>query len=431
MSKKKSPVPETWLADPLLADFFNERFIPEQLKDRHRDTARAYRRAVDRFKEFMTREPALKDLNRETCDGFEAWLKAAGHGVTGGRCGYVCIVAIWRYAYVVEVVDNKPPQKRTKGPGLIKKFLNEPATEAPSGAMFLIDYVRAYALERSLELPSVAALRHVVNNFGRFLKRRARLSDLSSDIINRWIVDCQESKAAPETIRSRRVAICCLWRAAYDAELVPRPPERIRKVKVPQKLPTAWYPCEMTKLLEAAGRVLGRFQLHGVKRCDFWAAWILVAHHSGLRRGDLVELRFDQITPAGHLVVVQHKTGDTIRRQMPDSALDAIRAISIPKRRRIFGDVLSVVRIRKEFRSVIQSAGLRGSTKQLRRTGATWCEVEKPGSAKEFLGHRTPGLAYRSYVDPRHLKAVPVGPQAIDLTKPTPAPKAKANRKPK
>jgi hypothetical protein len=34
-----------------------------------------------------------------------------------------------------------------------------------------------------------------------------------------------------------------------------------------------------------------------------------------------------------------------------------------------------------------------------RRTGATFVERDHPGAAMRYLGHKSPGLAYRHYVD--------------------------------
>jgi hypothetical protein len=70
----------------------------------------------------------------------------------------------------------------------------------------------------------------------------------------------------------------------------------------------------------------------------------------------------------------------------------------------LFAGLLTRRPIQVQFAKLVRGAGLQGSTKWLRRSGATWCEVHQPGSAMAFLGHRTPGLAYKHYVDPRFVQ---------------------------
>ena len=81
----------------------------------------------------------------------------------------------------------------------------------------------------------------------------------------------------------------------------------------------------------------------------------------------------------------------------------------------IFGTIISVDQIKKVMRRLIQRAGLEGSGKYLRRSSATY--AEQSGISASFqLGHKTPGMAWRHYVDQVILaerrKPVPSIPQA-------------------
>lgn len=58
----------------------------------------------------------------------------------------------------------------------------------------------------------------------------------------------------------------------------------------------------------------------------------------------------------------------------------------------------------RHYRKLVAAAGVRGTSKWLRRSSATALERICPGSAMGHLGHKTPGLAYRHYVDPRMLQ---------------------------
>ena len=123
-------------------------------------------------------------------------------------------------------------------------------------------------------------------------------------------------------------------------------------------------------------------------------ALILVGYETGLRLGDL--LRLPTVDRNGRFSIVQSKTGDVITCQLSAEAVDAVRlggeVFSWPRRR-----------IQERFTALLVRCGLSGSIKRLRATGATWCEVTEPGSAAAYLGHKTPGLALKHYIDPRHL----------------------------
>lgn len=260
-----------------------------------------------------------------------------------------------------------------------------------------------YARQRDLRLASRQQHVYTLHNFERFLGRSATLADLCDDTVNRWIDWLRTQPLEPESIKSRRRNLLTLWRAAAEAGAVP-PPGRISKVKVPPKMPRAWSQSELSLLLAtAAGKHKRMSQHRAAHWCAFWRALILVGYYSGLRLDDLVNLRFDQIDAAGSLVVAQRKTGDPISCLLPADALAALAAIRLPKRRRIFGDLCCRQWLQLAFCRLLRDAGLPGSIKWFRSTGATWCEVAQPGSAKSFLGHRTYGLAYKHYVDPRYL----------------------------
>jgi hypothetical protein len=80
----------------------------------------------------------------------------------------------------------------------------------------------------------------------------------------------------------------------------------------------------------------------------------------------------------------------------------------------IFGGRLSRRPLFANFREIAAHAGLVGTSKKIRKSGATAVENMQPGSAKGFLGHQSHGLAYKFYVDPR--KAGPNRPEPPRLT---------------
>lgn len=104
------------------------------------------------------------------------------------------------------------------------------------------------------------------------------------------------------------------------------------------------------------------------------------------------------------IVLPMSKTGDIITCALPPDALETLDKLRGGERTQVFGQLMNDRNSRVFFRHVLRANGLPGSIKWLRRTSATLFERIHPGAAKAHLGHRTHGLAYKHYVDPRLLQ---------------------------
>ena len=163
--------------------------------------------------------------------------------------------------------------------------------------------------------------------------------------------------------------------------------------------PVAWSDEELERLLKAASGMT-RTLISGCPASLFFKAWILVGFTTCLRFSDLHGLRVNQLR-GNRLYVVQSKTSQPITKVLPDEVVALLRQLAEhPK-----GDGTFFLWALKEhwlrvwFRRLCKQAGLEGSSKWLRRTGATACEAESPGSASRALGHKSPELAMKFYVD--------------------------------
>lgn len=265
----------------------------------------------------------------------------------------------------------------------------------------LRDYARTYAVTHGLAPSSVKAHGWVLNSFAKHLGREPDRGDLDRDTVNAWLFAELSRGLGPTTVHFERRALLTLWRDAFEEGWCDTGPARIRKIKVPQRVPNAWTLDQIRQLLASIDSLKGRLKRQPqISRCLFWRAYVLTGYYTGLRLGDLLKLRFDQIADDGTLVVVQNKTGTAVRCCLEYEALSAIEGIMRPARKRVFGDVMSQQCLQEYFAALVKRAGLRGSTKWLRSSGASWCEANTPGSAMGFLGHRTHGIAYRHYVNP-------------------------------
>lgn len=219
-------------------------------------------------------------------------------------------------------------------------------------------------------------------------------SDLTVDRIDGYLTDAL-SHLAPSTVQNHRRMLTTLRKAALrDGHVVDQCTRPIRRVKADPPLVRAWSHEELRHLLAVAAEMPG-----GTIRCPhrlLLPAWILVGYSSGLRLGDLLSIRHDQLR-GNRLQTVLRKTRQPHVCLLDDAALQAIAAL--PKcGPLIFGSLVGRSRMIVAMRRLVQRAGLCGSGKFLRRSSATYAEMAGM-SASGHLGHRTPGLAQKHYVD--------------------------------
>lgn len=275
-------------------------------------------------------------------------------------------------------------------------------------------YLSVYAVERGIGSRSLGNLNHNLNSFERHLGRSADWPDVTTANVNGWLCAELERGIDPETVRTRKISLVGVWKEAFDSGVAPTAPAKIRKIKVPSKIPVCWDMPELELVRLSARQLTGHMKRdRTISRADFFEAYVLVGYDIGLRLGDLCRLMFEQIGADGRIVIVQNKTGDMVIGQLGPASMAAIERIRRLGRRRLFGDLINKANAQKQFRKIVRSAGVRGSTKWLRKTGATWCEAHNPGGAKAYLGHRTAGLAYKNYVDPRFVQQKRPGPPPL------------------
>lgn len=262
--------------------------------------------------------------------------------------------------------------------------------------MQLVDFVRAYSEARDIADGTADQLRYAVRALERYNGSPVGTRQLSAQLLNSWIAERIKANIARKTIAVQRGALLSLWKDAARQGLAP-PLAEVRLVRVPKTIPQAWLPCEFAALLANVETLTGAFPC-GVPRKLLVRALALVGYYSGLRPSDLLALRSIDVLAECSLVVRQAKTGEPIKIAIPDDAMQAILATNPETRERVFP--LSRKNLWYWFRKI---RGSKGSPKWLRRTGATRCEQQQPGSAMAYLGHLTPGLAYRHYVDMRQI----------------------------
>jgi integrase len=277
--------------------------------------------------------------------------------------------------------------------------------------MLLKDFIDLYVSTRDLAPATVAQLHYARIALEKHLLRPAVAADLEAGCLNRWICARLAEGLSRKTVQVQRAAILTLRREAARQNLIVATGD-VRTVRTSPSIPRAWLPDELAKLLQEASRVRGAFEC-GVPRNLMLRALFLTSYYSGLRISDTLSLESFAVMSHARVIVCQEKTKVPISIELPQDAIDAIaatyperRELLFPLRRKQVAAWLVILRTR---------LGIQGSAKWFRRTGATRCEQVQPGSAMAYLGHKTPGLAYKHYVDMRQIAAqrpVPPPPTA-------------------
>ena len=271
-----------------------------------------------------------------------------------------------------------------------------------SGPQTLSAYAENYNLLRDVKPETIRQYTIAAKLFERWAGQPVKLLELDEHSVSAWLRDYATTGVEPETVRSKKVAILALWRAAADDGLCEPPTRRVRSVKCPFKAPTCWTWEEVSAPLTAC-QGLQRWHRTGLRRSAWFDLAIRMAWDTGLRQGDQWRLPVADVRPDGAVSLVQSKTGRPVACQLSPSTIEALRAsLELAPRQLVTPWMASHETFDDQFRRLVQKSGIRpGTWKWLRRASATDVELQRPGSATAHLGH-VPGsrIAERSYIDP-------------------------------
>lgn len=271
-----------------------------------------------------------------------------------------------------------------------------------AGPQTLAQYLDEYATTREIEQNTLYQYRIAVRLFEKWAGGPVALADLDELSVSAWLRDYAASGLSRTTVRNKRTMIVGLWRNAADDGYVDPPKRRIRSSRAEVAIPVAWTREEVVQLREAC-RKLPRKHRCGLSRAEWWELAVCVAWDSGLRWGDLVRLRVDQVRPDGLVCVQQHKTRRlAVFRLSPDTMRLLKRSLTKCPRSLVCPWMSSGETFRAQMKRLVAKSGIRSGTwKWLRRASGTDVEIQSTGAAAEHLGHR-PGsrIAQLHYIDP-------------------------------
>lgn len=205
--------------------------------------------------------------------------------------------------------------------------------------------------------------------------------------------------ASSVTVHFERAVLVSLWRWAYESGKLDHLPRGLVKVKMVRPPTRAWTVAQCCTAVKGTSALGNRRTRSGVELGRFLRAWLLIGYETGARPGDLWEMRKENFRD-NTLYWNQSKTGDAVPKVLSPKCYQAV--LDMLERSpdgTLFRWVMPQDSARRAMRKYLRSIGLPGSPKWLRRSSATHVEIDQPGKAKIFLGHKTAGMAETFYID--------------------------------
>jgi integrase len=277
-----------------------------------------------------------------------------------------------------------------------------------------------YAVVRRLAATTEVTYRASLSCLGRWHGQAVALEEMSDTLMSAWVRFMEADGLAARTIKGKRADVLSIWRHAWEhGECRSAPnPRRIRQAPQWEDNPSAWTMEEFRRMLKAASKLPGYLR-NGLKRASYFTALLAVAYETGLRRGDLLALPAKAIGSDGQVTLTQKKTGRLHVARLRNETIAAVRRLE--DRLRESGEPSdrplawphSFNLLYYWMQKIRIDAGIdSGALQQCRRTGATAVESVETGAAMKYLGHRSPGLAEKSYIDRRKIISVtPIPPR--------------------
>ncbi len=264
----------------------------------------------------------------------------------------------------------------------------------------LLDFVSSYTLERSLSELYAENLRRTATQLAEHCGGKLDLTQLNADGVNRWLVALEKNNRNPVTVANKRRHIKTLWTAAHEQNLAP-PVGRLRKVKVPRRIPQALTIEQLQLLVKTADLLRGNFKMTKTCRRLYWRSLLLAGWDTALRISDLRSIERNWIWEGGFVSIVQHKTGYSHRVQLRPETIAAIDSLLAGRKTGLIWDTLNKKNFYDNLRKLALTAGVPWNFRMIRRASASYVERDHPGHGWRHLGHSRPGIAETFYLDPK------------------------------
>lgn len=236
------------------------------------------------------------------------------------------------------------------------------------------------------------------------------ICQLTPELVNRFLAGLT---VGPTTRSNIRRELLTLWRYAHEIGSTEVYPARVTRIRPAYQPPQAWSAEELSALMDAACNdrtpIGGK---SGLLVSDALPAWIGIAYDAGLRFGDVLTLT-DKNFRNGCVTMTASKTGKPLVRRLSELTNEfVVTLLARSPDGALFRWAITRRRAVLVWRAFLTRHGFKGSSKWLRRSCATYVEMDRPGAATAYLQHSHPMLAPRHYLD-ESLFSVPQGPPPI------------------
>lgn len=273
----------------------------------------------------------------------------------------------------------------------------------------LLDFFEHTYLPRRLLGRSLGTVDQYRLTIARFGGHRP-VSSLSEDALMTFAAERLRSGVSFATVNKDLRQLKALWRLAKRLKVCRNEPT-VEFLPQPRKMPVAWSPADVARLLDACLKQKG--WIGPLKARDFWHALVLVLYDTGVRKGAVLNLPLASLDLVNRWLIVPAELQKTHRDQIlsfSQETAEALVKIAMPARQFLFPwpydrfPGTKWVAFNRRLRKIVHQAGLdcdHGHCQRLRRTRASLGERESPGSATQDLGHSSRSVTVNHYLDPR------------------------------
>lgn len=332
---------------------------------------------------------------------------------TGGeaaRQGAEMFAALVEYARILGAVDDGKNEvavpARSVAVGEKPMAVDCTAVREDCRTMELVEFYNGYYLPANpgTSPRTLSLYDYSIRKFSKHLRRSALLADLNNQTVGGYLFALVQSGSAPASCNKERAQLLSQWRHAHTLGMLTVGP-LVKKIVESVEVPTALTEEQVKQLRRAAKKLQG--STAGIANGHLMRALMGVQYTTAERIGAVLKLRFDDID--GQVVTFRATTRKgrklPIVKQVPQWVIDDIAAISRPHRELVFPIAeTNATKVQALYDRLYKRAGIQRpkgkSSHLLRSTHATHVWLAG-GNASESLGHSSPSITQRHYLDTR------------------------------
>lgn len=241
-----------------------------------------------------------------------------------------------------------------------------------------------------------------ITRFREFLGHEPTLADLNDLAVAGFLEHRRSQGKSPYTVERERSCLNAMWNLAARRGMTPTWPE-VPPGKLPQRTPEAWSLDEMRRLFVAARETHG--WVNGVPANVFWPALLAVAWETGERISAILSAKKSDFRPPNLLIRAEGRKGGVVDKmfRLTPATCHRVELAADHHEATILYWPGAHSSLWGAWKRLVQRAGLeigRGTGFHKIRRSAASHYAHLGGDASKFLGHASPELASRWYLDP-------------------------------